>query len=274
MPRPSPAGRWALAPPFHPYLALRGKAGRYLFCGTFPRVAAAGRYPACPHLEFGLSSILPCVCRTGPRAPASNGALFILPLPAFGIRPPRTDTDGLLRQTVAGIGEVRHLRAKVRLMCVPARRSALCGLRFPPERRARYGLGAEVPHGSRQGAIIGRYLPPRSRARQERNNGGVGMSCIPDLDLAEPLRVVPSGRGRAVEEDDDAHALVTGQPEGRAAHAGAVTAPRQVVPIQQPRHHKIVAPLVSGGVAGARALTASSVSSGASGWRARHERLR
>ncbi len=33
-------------------------AGRCVFCGTFPRVAAAGRYPACSHPEFGLSSVL------------------------------------------------------------------------------------------------------------------------------------------------------------------------------------------------------------------------
>jgi len=32
--------RWALTPPFHPYPAC---ARRFVFCGTFPRVAPAGR---------------------------------------------------------------------------------------------------------------------------------------------------------------------------------------------------------------------------------------
>ena len=57
MPCLSPAMRWALTPPFHPCPAcfcarLRRKrqTGRFAFCGTFPRVAPAGRYPApCLH---------------------------------------------------------------------------------------------------------------------------------------------------------------------------------------------------------------------------------
>ena len=75
VPRPSPAKRWALTPPFHPYPAAL--AGRYVFCGTFPRVAAAGRYPACSHQEFGLSSVPP---DAGSRAPAASGATTILRL--------------------------------------------------------------------------------------------------------------------------------------------------------------------------------------------------
>ena len=53
MPSLSPATRWALTPPFHPYpassaarLGAGQQAGRYPFCGTFPGVAPAGRYPA------------------------------------------------------------------------------------------------------------------------------------------------------------------------------------------------------------------------------------
>ena len=52
-----PVARWALTPPFHPCPARvsaplahahpsRSKAGRFAFCGTFPGVAPAGRYPA------------------------------------------------------------------------------------------------------------------------------------------------------------------------------------------------------------------------------------
>ena len=48
MPPLLPAARWALTPPFHPYptpdIAIR--SGRFAFCGTFPKVALAGCYPA------------------------------------------------------------------------------------------------------------------------------------------------------------------------------------------------------------------------------------
>jgi len=43
MPSLSPETRWALTPPFHPYPV---GTGRFTFCGTFPEVALAGRYPA------------------------------------------------------------------------------------------------------------------------------------------------------------------------------------------------------------------------------------
>jgi len=39
----SPDARCALTAPFHPYQAY---AWRFAFCGTFPRVAPAGCYPA------------------------------------------------------------------------------------------------------------------------------------------------------------------------------------------------------------------------------------
>ena len=45
MPPPFQEGRCALTAPFHPY--PRPDRGRSTLCGTFPRVAAAGRYPAC-----------------------------------------------------------------------------------------------------------------------------------------------------------------------------------------------------------------------------------
>ena len=43
MPPQLPLERCALTAPFHPYLH---KCRRFAFCGTFPRVAPAGRYPA------------------------------------------------------------------------------------------------------------------------------------------------------------------------------------------------------------------------------------
>ena len=54
MPPLLPVARWALTPPFHPcpaipcvrYEPYRRTAGRFAFCGTFPGVAPAGRYPA------------------------------------------------------------------------------------------------------------------------------------------------------------------------------------------------------------------------------------
>ena len=58
VPSPSPERRCALTAPFHPY--PRPTRGRSALCGTFPRVAAAGGYPACllsrsPDLPPGLS---------------------------------------------------------------------------------------------------------------------------------------------------------------------------------------------------------------------------
>ena len=42
-----PVARCALTAPFHPYRpADRSVGRRFAFCGTFPRVAPAGRYPA------------------------------------------------------------------------------------------------------------------------------------------------------------------------------------------------------------------------------------
>ena len=67
VPPPSPGARCALAAPFHPYPRGRlGPRGRFAFCGTFPGVAPAGRYPA-PCFR-GARTFLP---RTqGPRAAA------------------------------------------------------------------------------------------------------------------------------------------------------------------------------------------------------------
>ncbi len=55
-----PKTRWALTPPFHPYLVnlwrTTDRQGGLLFCGTVLGVAATGRYPAPCSSELGLSS--------------------------------------------------------------------------------------------------------------------------------------------------------------------------------------------------------------------------
>ncbi len=64
VPSPLPATRCALTAPFHPYPWASAEARRrFAFCGTFPRVAPAGRYPA----------------------PCSRGARTFLPPAAFAI---------------------------------------------------------------------------------------------------------------------------------------------------------------------------------------------
>ena len=68
MPSPLREKRWALTPPFHPYLTL--KVRRYVFCGTFPRLAPAGCYPVSCPVEPGLSSAILSL-----RAPFSLGLL-------------------------------------------------------------------------------------------------------------------------------------------------------------------------------------------------------
>ncbi len=46
LPLPLPDARCALTAPFHPYLRPLPGVRRFAFCGTFPGVASAGRYPA------------------------------------------------------------------------------------------------------------------------------------------------------------------------------------------------------------------------------------
>ena len=65
MPVLLPDRRCALTAPFHPY---HGTPWRYLFCGTFPRVAPAGRYPA--SRSCGARTFLsPLSCELGQQSP-------------------------------------------------------------------------------------------------------------------------------------------------------------------------------------------------------------
>jgi hypothetical protein len=61
LPPPLPTARCALTAPFHPCRppeGCRGRARRYTFCGTFPGVAPAGRYPA-PYLRGARTFLSP-----------------------------------------------------------------------------------------------------------------------------------------------------------------------------------------------------------------------
>src|SRR5215467_2064624 len=78
--------RCALTAPFHPYPpSPEGYGGRSVLCGTFPRLAPAGRYPA----------------------PYVHGARTFLPRPPFGIgraavRPTDKQAMGSERHKVKG----------------------------------------------------------------------------------------------------------------------------------------------------------------------------
>lgn len=78
VPRPSPAVRWSLTRAISPLpkpFPLTGPVfGRFVFCGTFPRVTPGGRYPPpCP-LESGLSSTL---LRRDHPADSSNSSFYV-----------------------------------------------------------------------------------------------------------------------------------------------------------------------------------------------------
>ena len=85
LPRPLPAARCALSAPFHPYRAApRGDlAWRFAFCGTFPGVAPAGRYPA-PYSR-GARTFLPAITPRG-AARRPSDRLAPLELGAIGRR--------------------------------------------------------------------------------------------------------------------------------------------------------------------------------------------
>jgi|GEM_PF-6215396 len=65
-----PAARCALTAPFHPYLCLRTGHRRFVFCGTFHRLAPPRRYLApCP-MEPGLSSVVSRTTATARSTPS------------------------------------------------------------------------------------------------------------------------------------------------------------------------------------------------------------
>jgi len=70
LPPPLPAARCALTAPFHPCrpTGMPETGRRCTFCGTFPGVAPAGRYPA-PHLRGARTFLSP---RTGGKRPSGR----------------------------------------------------------------------------------------------------------------------------------------------------------------------------------------------------------
>ena len=111
----SPDCRWSLTPPFHPYpvrhrfhdgseaghASWRGTCapGAVCFCGTFPEVTFAGRYPApCP-AEPGLSSgaVQTLTARPCPR-PLDLLTHTIIARPVEGVKAPHApDSRSILR---------------------------------------------------------------------------------------------------------------------------------------------------------------------------------
>ena len=71
-----PVPRWALTPPFHPDLRVisvaRSAHRRFVFCGAFPRVTPAGRYPA--PLPCGVRTFLEQVALPATIQPSALGA--------------------------------------------------------------------------------------------------------------------------------------------------------------------------------------------------------
>jgi len=92
VPCPSPVRRCALTAPFHP--CSRPTRKRFSFCGTFPRVAAAGCCPAC--CPPGVRTFL----RQERRTPASSDRTPNIRRhdPAVTARDIRTPSIGALRE--------------------------------------------------------------------------------------------------------------------------------------------------------------------------------
>src|SRR6266446_639553 len=101
LPLPLLVARCALTAPFHPYLA--GKpVRRSVLCGTFPRVAPAGRYPA------------PCFrgARTFLTASVAQHHAAIRPSDLRGVPRPRRPPGQAGRQAGRGsLDRPRHRRA-------------------------------------------------------------------------------------------------------------------------------------------------------------------
>ena len=117
VPLPSPEARCALTAPFHPYPPC---GRRFVFCGTFPGVAPAGRYPA------------PCL---------RGARTFLDASRAAAARP--TDPLGMgmcVAPVKGGDPKARQARSRARLVFGLAQPVAAMKLRT----RAQYALAAPV----------------------------------------------------------------------------------------------------------------------------------
>ncbi len=70
LPPALPPARCALTAPFHPCRGLRNAPRRFVLCGTFPRLAPAGRYPA--PLVHGARTFLPGNLSVLPERPSDR----------------------------------------------------------------------------------------------------------------------------------------------------------------------------------------------------------
>ena len=70
LPPALPPARCALTAPFHPCRDLRNASRRFVLCGTFPRLAPAGRYPA-PFVH-GARTFLPDNLSVSPERPSGR----------------------------------------------------------------------------------------------------------------------------------------------------------------------------------------------------------
>ena len=70
LPPALPPARCALTAPFHPCRDLRNAPRRFVLCGTFPRLAPAGRYPA-PFVH-GARTFLPGNLSVSPERPSGR----------------------------------------------------------------------------------------------------------------------------------------------------------------------------------------------------------
>jgi hypothetical protein len=120
MPLPLPDARCALTAPFHPYLSPLPGVRRFAFCGTFPGVASAGRYPApCLRGARTFLTMPPVPERIGVIARSSSRLVS---------RPSSNTVDAHLHRVVAGHAEwAANNASSVATVETSARPSHSCG---------------------------------------------------------------------------------------------------------------------------------------------------
>ena len=202
MPPPLPGARWALTPPFHPYLAAsRTGHRRSVLCGTFRRVALTGRYPApCP-MELGLSS-------TGARPAAVRTCFPFCETAGVGTRRPsapvRTRTSNLL------------IRSQ---MLYPIElRARTAAISLPPQKRKTNGIAPQsqldtpgwtrvappilAPWTARFGDLLDDLFDPLGLLRAElRGEVGLGDDTEEAVVLVTRRIAVSGRRSRAARAD-------------------------------------------------------------------------